>query len=277
MKITDIKGTVELHNGVQIPYLGLGVFQAKDGKQVVQAIHDAVDIGYRLIDTAAVYGNERGVGKAVNNHSVDRRQVFVTSKVWNADQGYSTTIKAFEASLQRLGFDYLDLYLIHWPVKGKYKETWQAVQDLYKDGRIRAIGVSNFMQHHLEDLLSDCDIVPMINQVEFHPRLIQQDLLDYCHRHQIRYQAWSPLMRGDILDIAELQNLAKKHNKTAAQIVLRWNLQKGVVTIPKSVHKKRIAENADLFDFELSPEDMAKIDSLDSNYRTGPDPDNFDF
>ncbi len=277
MKITDVKGRVKLHNGVEIPYLGLGVFQAKDGKEVVQAIHDAMDIGYRLIDTAAIYGNERGVGSAVNNHPVDRRELFITTKVWNADQGYSGTKQAFEASLKRLDLDYLDLYLIHWPVKGKYKETWKAMQELYNDGRIRAIGVSNFMQHHLDDLMRNCEVVPMINQVEFHPRLVQQDLLEYCHSHQIRYQAWSPLMRGDIFDIAELQRLAKKHNKTAAQIVLRWNLQKGVVTIPKSVHRERIAENADLFDFELSSEEMAIIDSLDKGRRTGPDPDNFNF
>ncbi|MBD3374558.1 aldo/keto reductase [candidate division KSB1 bacterium] len=277
MKITDVRGSVKLHNGVEIPYLGLGVFQAKDGKEVIQAVRDALDIGYRLIDTAAIYGNESGVGKAVNDHSIDRREIFVTTKVWNADQGYSGTRRAFEASLKRLDLDYLDLYLIHWPVKDKYKETWNAMQDLYKEGLVKTIGVSNFMQHHLEYLMRDCEIVPMINQVEFHPRLVQQDLLDYCHRHQIRYQAWSPLMRGDIFDIDELQEIAEKHNKTAAQIVLRWNLQKGVVTIPKSVHKDRIAENADLFDFGLSPEDLAKIDSLDSGRRTGPDPDNFNF
>ena len=221
--------------------------------------------------------NEKGVGAAVRNSGLDREEVFVTSKVWNADQGYEATLKAFESSLARLGFEYLDLYLIHWPVKGKYRETWRALEKLYRDGRIRAIGVSNFLRHHLEDLLSRAEIVPMVNQMEFHPCLVQQPLLNYCRAEGIQYEAWSPLIRGEINSMPEITELASKYGKTEAQIVLRWDLQKGVVTIPKSSNRERIRANADLFDFELTLADMAHLDSLDKNRRTGPDPDHFDF
>ncbi|MEO1656025.1 MAG: aldo/keto reductase, partial [Bacteroidota bacterium] len=258
-EISNIQGSFTLHNGVKMPYLGLGVWKSQDGQEVIQAIHWALEAGYRHIDTAKIYNNEEGVGQAVRESELPREDIFVTSKVWNSDQGYESTLWAFEASLKRLGLDYLDLYLIHWPVNGKYKDTWKALEKLYKEERIRAIGVSNFLQHHLEDLMRDSEIVPMVNQMEFHPRLLQAHLLKFCQDHQIIYEAWSPLMQGKIFDIEEMQGLAQKYDKSIAQIVLRWNLQKGVITIPKSVKKERIIANAQLFDFELSEEDMEAI------------------
>ena len=277
MNITGIDGTVTLANGVPMPYLGLGVFLAKDGNEVEQAISYALEAGYRHIDTAAIYKNEEGVGNAINNGQIRRENIFVTSKVWNADQGYESTKQAFEESLNKLKIDYLDLYLIHWPVKGKYKDTWRAMEEIYRQGKVKAIGVSNFMQHHLEDLLQDAEIKPMVNQMEFHPYLVQQSLLDFCGQYDIQYEAWSPLMKGKIFEVPELLALAEKYQKTVVQVVLRWNLQKGVVTIPKSVKKERIVSNADIFDFELSAEDVAGIDALNRGERVGPDPDNFDF
>ncbi len=276
-KITDIQGTFTLHNGVQMPYFGLGVYLSKDGQEVVNAVKWALDTGYRHIDTAAIYKNEEGVGLGIAESKVKREAIFVVSKVWNADQGYDSTLKAFEASLKRLNLDYLDLYLVHWPVAGKYKDTWRAMEYLYDQKKVRAIGVSNFMQHHLEDLLTDAKVVPMVNQMEFHPYLVQQSLVDFCTRNGIQYEAWSPMMQGNIFSVPTFIELAKKYNKSVAQIVLRWNLQKGVVTIPKSVNKDRIQANAAIFDFELSTEDMTYLDSLDRGKRFGPDPDTFDF
>jgi diketogulonate reductase-like aldo/keto reductase len=272
MKLRNLKGTVELSNGVQMPYLGLGVFQTPND-QIKEAVHAALDYGYRHIDTAAFYNNEDGLGKAIRAHSLPRKEIFITSKVWNTDQGYDSTIDAFNTSLEKLQTGYLDLYLVHWPVKGKYKETWRALEDLYEEGRVRAIGVSNFMQHHLEDLMQSAKIMPMVNQVEFHPHLIQQDLVDFCKKNKIQYEAWSPLMQGKIFEIDLFRELSEKYNKSIAQIVIRWDLQKGVVTIPKSVHKERIEANADVFDFEISEEDMARIDQLDCDGRIGPHPD----
>lgn len=277
MTITDIKGTVKLHNGVEMPYLGLGVFQSREGSEVINSITFALDAGYRHIDTAAIYQNERGVGQAIRNYPIDRKEVFVTSKVWNSDQGYDSTIKAFKASMEKLNLDYLDLYLVHWPVKGKYKETYKALETIYNEGKVRAIGVSNFLPHHIDDLLGSATIIPMVNQVEFHPYLVQPELLKVCAAGNIRVEAWSPLMQGQIFSISELQQLADKYDKTVAQIVLRWNLQKGVITIPKSTKKERIIENGNLFSFSLSDDDMKLIDALDRHHRVGADPDNFNF
>ncbi|MDN4594300.1 aldo/keto reductase [Polycladomyces subterraneus] len=260
-----------------MPWLGLGVWRAQEGGEVENAVKTAIRVGYRSIDTAAMYGNEVGVGRAVRESGVPREELFITTKVWNTDQGYDSTLAAFEASLQRLGMDYVDLYLIHWPVAGKYKETWKALEKIYRDGRARAIGVSNFQIHHLEDLMADAEIKPMVNQVEFHPHLTQKELRAYCSQHGIQVEAWRPLMKGEVANVPEIRELAAKYGKTPAQIVLRWNLQHGVVTIPKSVKEYRIRENADVFDFELSQEDMAKLDGLNRNQRFGPDPDNFDF
>ncbi len=275
--ITDIKGSFTLHNGVQMPYLGLGVYLSEDGAEVVNAVKWALDMGYRHIDTASIYQNEKGVGLGIKQSSVPREDVFLVSKVWNSDQGYESTLQAFEDSLNRLGTEYLDLYLIHWPVKGKFTETWKALEFLYNTKRVRAIGVSNFMQHHLEALLPKADVIPMVNQMEFHPYLVQQDLLDYCNSKKIQYEAWSPMMQGKIFDIELFKDLADKYNKTIAQIVLRWDLQKGVITIPKSSKKERIRANADIFDFELSQEDIRFLDGLNQGRRFGPDPDSFDF
>lgn len=275
--ITDLQGSFELHNGVQMPYLGLGVYQSENGSEVINAVKEALNHGYRHIDTAAFYHNEEGVGAGIRESNVDRKDVFLVSKVWNTDQGYESTLKAFEASLERLGTEYLDLYLIHWPKGELSNETWRALEKLYNEKRVRSIGVSNFLQHHLEDLLTSAEIVPMVNQMEFHPYLVQQDLIDYCNAKSIQYEAWSPLMQGNIFDLDIMKDMASKYNKTIAQIVLRWDLQKGVVTIPKSSKKERIISNSELFDFELSEEDMKLLDSLDRGKRFGPDPNNFDF
>ncbi len=275
--ITDIKGTFTLHNGVKMPYFGLGVYLSEDGKEVITAIKWALDAGYRHIDTASIYNNEEGVGVGIKESNVPREDIFVVSKVWNSDQGYDNTLKAFDNSLNRLKLEYLDLYLVHWPVAGKYKDTWKALEYLYEQKRVRAIGVSNFMQHHLEDLLGTAKIVPMVNQMEFHPYLVQQNLLDFCVDKNIQYEAWSPMMQGKIFGKDTFKELSNKYDKTIAQIVLRWDLQKGVITIPKSSKRERILANADIFDFELTLEDMANLDSLDRGQRYGPDPDNFDF
>ena len=270
----NITSTVKLNNGLEMPIFGLGVFQSKEGDEVENAVKVALQNGYRHIDTAAIYKNERGVGNAIKASGVAREDIFITSKVWNSDQGYETTLAAFEDSLEKLQTDYLDLYLVHWPVTGKYIETWKALEKLYADGKVRAIGVSNFLQVHLDKLLPETTIKPMLNQMEFHPHLIQQPLLDFCKSQDIIYQAWSPIMQGGVFDIPILKKISKKYRKNAAQITLRWDLQKGVATIPKSANQARIGSNADLFDFELTSEEMAQIDALDKNHRYGFDPMN---
>ena len=277
MLITDITGCVILHNNVAMPYLGLGVYKASEGREVINAVTYALQAGYRHIDTATLYQNEKGVGTAIRQSGIKRETIFVTTKIWNTDHGYDAALKAFDRSLTELGFEYLDLYLIHWPVKGKFRDTWRALENLYKQGRVRAIGVSNFLKHHLLDLMESAEIVPMVNQMEFHPYLVQQDLIDFCHEHRIQYEAWAPLMQGRITGVDLLKQLARKYNKDLVQIVLRWNLQKGVVTIPKSVTPARILSNAQLFDFELSSEDIKRIDALDKGLRYGSDPDDFNF
>jgi len=277
MLITDITGCVKLHNNVAMPYLGLGVYKASEGREVINAVTYALQAGYRHIDTATLYQNEKGVGTAIRQSGIKREAIFVTTKIWNSDHGYDAALKAFDRSLAELGFDYLDLYLIHWPVKGKFRDTWHALEKLYKQGRVRAIGVSNFMEHHLLDLMESAEIIPMVNQMEFHPYLVQQDLIDFCHEHHIQYEAWAPLMQGRIVRVDLLKHLARKYNKDLVQIVLRWNLQKGVVTIPKSVTPARILSNSQLFDFELSSEDMKLIDALDKGLRYGSDPGDFNF
>lgn len=266
-----------LHNGVQMPWFGLGVYKAQAGQEVESAVISALQQGYRSIDTAALYQNEEGVGEALRASGVARDEVFVTTKVWNSDQGYDATLRAFDRSQEKLGLSVIDLYLIHWPVKGKYKETWRALETLYVEGRVRAIGVSNFQVHHLQDILADCAVRPMVNQVELHPMLSQTELRTFCENERILIEAWSPLMRGALLENPVLAEIAQAHGKTGAQVVLRWDLQHQIITIPKSVRPDRIAENADIFNFSLTPDDMARIDSLNCNHRIGPDPDHFDF
>jgi methylglyoxal/glyoxal reductase len=282
IKMTNnLQATTTLANGVKMPWFGLGVFKVEEGPELVNAVKFAIKHGYRSIDTAAIYGNEEGVGQAIreaiNEYGIAREDLFITSKVWNADLGYESTIEAYETSLRKLGLDYLDLYLIHWPVEGKYKEAWRALETLYKDGKVRAIGVSNFQVHHLQDLMKDAEIKPMVNQVEYHPRLTQEEVKTFCDSNGIQFEAWSPLMQGQLFDNPLLKDLAAKYNKTTAQIILRWDHQNGVVTIPKSTKDHRIVENAAIFDFELSNEDMDRISGLNENHRVGPDPDNIDF
>jgi methylglyoxal/glyoxal reductase len=272
--------TVTLHNGVKMPLLGLGTFQLPEGKPVEQSVRWALEAGYRHIDTATIYQNERGVGRAIRDSGVPREQVFVTTKVWNDDvrQGHDAVLRAIDASLRRLEMEYVDLYLVHWPVKGRFTEAWRALEKLYADGRAKAIGVSNFLVHHLEELLAGGPkVVPMVNQVEFHPLLVQKDLLEFDRTHRIQHEAWSPLIKGRAAEIDLIQQIAHRHGKTPAQVVLRWCLQHRVVTIPKSSHRERILENADLYDFELTRQEMQQIDALDEGRRVGADPDNFSF
>jgi len=273
----SLQDTTTLHNGIKMPWFGLGVFKVQDGEEVVESVKAAIRNGYKSIDTAAVYKNEEGVGQAIKEAGVPREELFITTKVWNSDLGYETTLQAFETSLDMLGLDYLDLYLIHWPVAGKYKDTWKALEKLYKDGRVKAIGVSNFHVHHLEDLLSTAEIKPMVNQIEYHPHLTQKEVHDFCKKEGIQLEAWSPLKQGELLNDPVIVEMAEKHQKSPAQIILRWDLQNEVVTIPKSIKEARIIENANIFDFELTSEDMDKISALNKNERIGPDPDNFNF
>ncbi|WP_203340411.1 aldo/keto reductase [Planococcus beijingensis] len=276
-----LQDTTTLHNGVKMPWFGLGVFKVSEGGEVIDAVRTAIINGYRSIDTAAAYGNEEGVGQGIREGlaeaGITREELFVTSKVWNSDLGYESTLAAYETSLKNLGLDYLDLYLIHWPVEGKYKEAWRALETLYKKDRVKAIGVSNFHIHHLEELLKDAEITPMVDQVEYHPFLTQAELHKFCKAHDIQLEAWSPLMQGKLLDHPVLVEIAAKTEKTVAQVILRWDLQNGVVTIPKSIKEARIIQNSQVFDFELTDEDMERISALNENKRVGPDPDNFNF
>ncbi|MDG0794434.1 aldo/keto reductase [Cohnella ginsengisoli] len=263
---------VELLNGERMPRLGLGVWRAKSGAETENAVRVALAAGYRAIDTASLYGNEADVGRAIRESGIARDKLFVTSKVWNDEQGYDETLRAFYRSKERLGIGAIDLYLVHWPVPGKYKDTYRALERLYDEGEARAIGVSNFKIHHLEDLMGVCRIKPMVNQVELHPLLTQKPLLEFLRREGIQPEAWRPLMQGR-LDLPLLAELANKYGKTPAQVVLRWHLQQEIVVIPKSVQARRIEENADVFDFALSDDDMTRIDGLNEDRRFGMDPD----
>jgi diketogulonate reductase-like aldo/keto reductase len=267
----------ELRNGVEMPALGFGVFKIGDGAPVEAAVADALKEGYRSFDTAAIYGNEIGVGTAIKNADISRSDIFLTSKLWNADQGYKQALNAFEETLSRMGTDYLDLYLIHWPVEDLFQDSWAALEDIYNAGKVRAIGVSNFALRHLKLLFANCRIIPMVNQIEFHPWLQQPELIRYCKSKGILPEAWSPLMKGEVSKIPVLTEIGKKYGKSAFQVVLRWDFQQGIATIPKSVQPDRIKSNADIFDFELTDEEIRKINQMDRNHRIGPDPENFDF
>lgn len=265
-----------LSNGVKMPWLGLGVWKVKDDGEAENTVTAAIQEGYRSIDTAAAYKNEAGVGAGIRNSGIPRDEIFITTKIWNSDQGYESTLKAYEDSRQKLGVDVVDLLLIHWPVKGKYIETWRALEKLYKEGSVRAIGVSNFQIHHLQDIFESGEIIPMVNQVEYHPLLTQQRLLHFNKSNRIQQVAWSPLMQGN-LDHSILADIGAKYGKSSAQVVLRWDLQNGVVAIPKTVNPVRLKENSDIFDFTLTSEDMAQISALNRDHRFGADPDNFNF
>ncbi|MBN1262602.1 MAG: aldo/keto reductase [Anaerolineae bacterium] len=260
-----IGSTVTLNNGVEMPRLGLGVYQAR-GKTCEQAVTWALAAGYRHIDTAKFYGNEREVGRAVRASDVPREEVFVTTKLWNTDHGYDQALRAFAESQQKLDLGPVDLYLIHWPVSNQRDESWRALETLYEEGKTRAIGVSNYTIRHLEELLGKARIVPVVNQVEFHPWLFQKDLLNFCSAHNIRLEAYSPLTKGERLRNPQLATIAKKYGKSPAQLLIRWVLQHEVIVIPKSANKGRIQENADIYDFEISAEDMCRLDAFDERY-----------
>lgn len=270
---------VKLNNGIEMPWVGLGVFRMENDEDTQQVIEDAIAMGYRHIDTAAIYGNEEVVGKAIKNSGLPREELFITTKVWNEEQRKDRVMAAFEESLKKLGVEYVDLYLIHWPVPGEFIKTWKVLEEIYKSGRVKAIGVSNFKKHHLEELKQESTIVPAVNQIELHPYLIQQEDLDYSMQLGIRVEAWSPFAANklNLFDEKVLKDMAKKHEKSPAQIILRWDYQRGVVVIPKSSNEKRLAENIDIFDFKLSAEEMQQINALNRNERVGSDPDHFNF
>ncbi|MEP5256178.1 MAG: aldo/keto reductase [Winogradskyella arenosi] len=274
-----------LHNGISIPSIGFGTWKTPDGETAIQSIKKAVDTGYRHIDAAAIYDNEVGVGDGIKASGIDRKDLFVTSKLWNSERGYDSTIKAFEKTLKDLQLDYLDLYLIHWPAaahqfdnwKALNAETWKAMEKLYKDGKIKAIGLSNFMPHHLEALLEEATIKPMVNQIEYHPGFMQEECVNFCKTNDIQVEGWSPLGRGEVLDHPLLKEIAEAHNKSEAQICIRWALQNGVVPLPKSVTPHRIKANFEVFDFEISDSEMKAINALDTIGASGLDPDSVEF
>ncbi|MBM7608731.1 diketogulonate reductase-like aldo/keto reductase [Lysinibacillus composti] len=269
--------TKKLANGVEMPYLGLGVFKMTDREESIQAMKKALEVGYRAIDTAALYGNEEEVGIAIRESGVPREEIFVTTKVWNKDQGYDLTLRAFETSLKKLGLEYLDLYLTHWPVEDKLVDTYRAIERLYEEKLIRVPGVSNHHQHHLEKIFAKANVKPMVDQIELHPYLSQQELRSFCTENDIAVTAWSPLGRGGVLQDETIVNIANAIGKTAAQVVLRWHYQHDIISIPKSVTPNRIEENMQIFDFELSDEQITQLNNLNKNQRFGQNPDNFHF
>ncbi len=277
----DLQTRMPLSNGTSIPCIGFGTWKTPND-EAAASVAEALRVGYRHIDTATAYGNEAGVGQAIAQSGIPRENIFLTSKLWNPHQGYQSTLDAFARSLDKLQTDYLDLYLIHWPHDRKYfdnweeknRETWRAFEKLYQDGRIKAIGVSNFRPRHLENLFEHCEIKPMVDQIEIHPGMPQDDMIAYCRAHDMVVEGWSPMATGRIFSVPEVQELAEKYARTVAQIVLRWHVQRGVIPLPKSVTPSRIAENSRLFDFELEPEDMDRISALTDCGWSGLDPDN---
>jgi len=269
-----INSTVRLNNQVQMPILGLGVYQTPPGRVTQNAVKYALTVGYRHIDTARIYGNEADVGEAIRESGVPRKDLFVTTKLWNSDQGYDSTLRACEASLKRIGLDYLDLYLIHFPVSETRGESWKAMETLLEKGKCRSIGVSNLTIGHLEELLGEYEVTPAVNQVEFHPFLYQKELLEYCQTKGIQVEAYSPLARGERFKHPRIISLATKYSKTPAQLMIRWGIQQRLVVIPKSTREERIRENSQVFDFDISDDDMRSLDSLNEGLRLNWDPTN---
>ncbi|MDR1160343.1 MAG: aldo/keto reductase [Syntrophomonadaceae bacterium] len=275
----------QLNNGVQIPIVGFGTWQTPGGEVAVSSVKEAIKAGYRHIDTAAFYGNEESVGQAIKESGIDRKDLFITTKLWNSDHGYEAALKACAASLERLQLDYLDLYLIHWPNPIRFRdqfekvnaETWKAMEKIYKDGKTKAIGISNYMPHHIEATLKNAETVPAVNQIRLYPGFIQEETVRYCKEKGILIQAYSPLGTGSMLEVKELRELTEKYHKTVAQICLRWSLQMGFLPLPKSVTPARIQENADIFDFELSEKDVQNLASMKNYGGAGFNPDTASF
>ncbi len=268
-----IDSTKTLHNGVEMPRFGLGVYKMTEKQQAFEAMSTAIASGYKAIDTATVYDNEKEVGEAVRSSGIKREELFITSKVWNTDQGYDQTLRAFEASLRRLDMDYLDLYLTHWAIPETFEETYRAIERLYDEKLIRATGVSNHQVHHLEKILAKANVKPMVNQIELHPELTQQPLRDFCSGEDIAITSWSPLARGRLLEDPALKEIGEQYGKSVAQVVIRWHLQNDLIVIPKSVTPERIEENADVFDFSLSAQELVRISELNKDWRSGTHPD----
>jgi len=275
--LTVVIPTKKLAIGVDMPYLGLGVYKMTDREEAIQAMTKALEMGYRAIDTASLYYNEEEVGEAIRASDVSREEIFVTTKVWNSDQGYDETLSAFENSLNKLGLEYLDLYLTHWPVEGKFVETYRAIERLYEEKLIRVPGVSNHHAHHLEKIFVKANVKPVVNQIELHPYLTQEELRAFCKENEIAVTAWSPLGRGGILQDETIAKIASVLGKSTAQVILRWHYQHDIISIPKSVTPSRIEENAQIFDFALSAEQMTQLDQLNKNQRFGQNPDSFKF
>lgn len=271
--MTPLNKKISLSNSVSIEQLGFGTFKIVDQQEANNAILTALNDGYRSFDTAQLYNNEKILGEAFANSGVARQDLFLTTKVSNLNQGYELTLKSVEQSLKDLQTDYLDLFLVHWPLKNYFFDTWKALEKIYETKMARAIGVCNFHQSHFELLKTKANIKPMINQIEIHPYLVQKELIEYLNKEQIAIEAWSPLARGRVVDEPLLINIGKKYQKSASQVTLRWHVQKDLIVIPKSVNPKRIAENRQIFDFELTADEMLQIDSLNENFRTGPNPD----
>ena len=272
----DINYKIKMNNEKEIPQFGLGVYQTKSGKETLNSVAWALEAGYRHIDTARIYGNEKEVGEAIRSSSIKREELFITTKLWNDDQGYDNALKAFDKSLKTLNVDYIDLYLIHWPVKGKREDSWKALEKIYESGYCESIGVSNYMIWHLEELFTYANVIPVLNQVEFSPYAYNKELLDFCTKNKILVESYSPLTRMKKLGDPKLITIAKKHGKTAAQILIRWAIEHNLVVIPKSARKERIIENSNVYDFALNEEDMEVLDNMNEDFRVSWDPTKVD-
>ena len=269
----------ELNNGIKIPMVGLGVFRMEDEKEAYNSVRKAIDLGYRHIDTAMIYENEEPVGRAIRDSGVNREDIFVTTKLWNDDIMGDNAHNAFETSLKKLGLDYIDLYLVHWPIKGKYVSVWKEMEQIVATDKVRAVGVSNYQENHLQEIIELRSLVPAVNQIELHPYLSQESLVNFCTQNNIKIESWSPLCanKNNLLDEKTLKDLGERYSKTPAQIVLRWNIDRGLIVIPKSSNPGRQKENLNIFDFKLSTEDLNTINLLNKDMRVGPNPDEVGF